>query len=242
MTLDGSVVLIALGLSLLLIWGINRRKAQPMGFSKLLICWLLLLAVSLGGIMTGASLIKSFSIYFTGTQHTATIVDYRSYDSRDSSGDSTRMYTALISFTYQEKLIEKSVNYSSSSIPVVGRSITVFYDEQLDEITQLGIGITSFLAVGLLFAALLLCPLILCILYACGYPKEKISRITTGLGKLLFRLAWVLFWGMLTYVLYLYFFTHEKDHLPLWAISLVAFFNIVLMVFIFTLFQPDKKK
>lgn len=176
-------------------------------------------------------MVDSLSLYSTGVELTAEVIDYSSYVNRDTRGNSITMHTPIVSFDYQGAVIEKSLDISSGNKPVIGEQITIFYDAQNEGITELSLGTILFMSVGLVFGIVILCPVIAAVQYACGYPLQKITRwLSFLLFKMVIPTAFLLFWGMLNYVLHQYFFTHQQDDLPTWAVIIIGFFDFVLLL------------
>jgi len=211
----------------LLSYGVTKRQREPLGCVAAGFIWLVLSVSSSLGLMASLSMLDSLSVYVTGERYSAEIVDYNSYVEDDDDGDDELMFTPIVAFAHQGLQIEKALDISSSAPPELRTTITVYYDYQRDAITELTLGGTLFMLVGLAFGLVLMSPALAAAQYSLGTPVAVIKGWSGALVfKFVVPVALVLFWGLLCFVLLQYFSTDEKDHLPVWVVVVLGFFAL----------------
>ncbi|MEC4115699.1 DUF3592 domain-containing protein [Myroides phaeus] len=178
-----------------------------------------------GLLVLGDTIYDKTRTFTKGDKYEAVYYDYTSYESYDSeSGRTSTMYTPIIRFTTAKgQLMEKTLNYSSSSRPIIGNKVTVYFDADRSDIAILSFGIIAMTLGVIFFFSIIIFLFIGVTMYAMGHSMKRYKQIATYVGiNMLVPLLMVLFDGLLIYVLF------DGEEKPIWVNLVVGFFALVM--------------
>lgn len=178
-----------------------------------------------GLLVLGDTIYDKTRTFTKGDKYEAVYYDYTSYESYDSeSGRTSTMYTPIIRFTTAKgQLMEKTLNYSSSSKPIIGNKVTVYFDADRSDIAILSFGIIAMTLGVIFFFSIIIFLFIGVTMYAMGHSMKRYKQIAAYVGiNMLVPLLMVLFDGLLIYVLF------DGEEKPIWVNLVVGFFALVM--------------
>lgn len=205
----------------------NDRSLRPgclgIGYVSLIAFCLFSLSIMLAG-MLGSFVLHAFSL----PRYEARVVDYSSYEDKDSHNRRVTMFRSVVAFTACGKPVTLKTDISSSAKRAIGEAVTVGYKPGMEIAEELS-GNKYMLIGG---AAVLLFIMgyfaLGGIAYALGWRMKPFYNF--GMSLLLyfiFPLAMLFLLGGMGYAVVLYFMGQKPD-MPLWAVVVCSFFCLVL--------------
>lgn len=206
----------------------NKPDSRPgcigIGYVSLVVFCLLTFTVSLTG-MLGGFVYKAVTL----PRYKARIINYTSFESKDSRSRRIIMYRPTVTFTTADGTpVTMESDVASSGKPEIGGTITVGYKPDMEKAEELSA--TKFLLMAGAAVMLVIIGYFAVggMLYAMGYKMRRYMKL--GMNLLLYFILPLgmlfLFCGM-AYALILYFRGLKPD-MPVWAVGICIFFCLVL--------------
>lgn len=204
------------------------RERSPgclgIGYISLIIFCLFSLSAMLAG-MLGSFLINALTL----PRYEARVVDYHTFEDKDSRNRRLTMFQPIVSFRTKEgSVVTIKTDIASSGKKDKGVSLTVGYKPGMDTAEELS-GNKYILIGGACVMLLIMGYFALGgIAYAMGWRMRPFYRFGAGLLLyFIFPLAMLSLLGAMSYVVTLYFMGQKPD-MPVWAVVICSFFSLTL--------------
>nr|WP_295870515.1 DUF3592 domain-containing protein [uncultured Chitinophaga sp.] len=202
----------------------SRPGCLGVGYVSLVVFCLLFFTVGLGGVLCDF-------VYKVVTlpRYEARVINYTSFESKDSKNRHRIMYRATVTFnTADGTPVTMESDVASSGKPEIGEIITVGYKPDMERVEELSW--SKFLLMGGASVMLLIIGYFAAggVLYAMGYKMKRYMGFgMTLLLYFIFPLAMLFLFCGMGYALVLYFMGQKPD-MPIWAVAICLFFCLVL--------------
>ncbi len=220
----------------------KKKEGKETKIISLIYPFIIVFAVcSLFFSLAGIFIAKPVFSYFLNEKYQAVVVGSQPMGDSDSEA-----VQAVVEFTDKHgNKIKKPLNYGSSIIIPIGRTLTIAYQDGDKSVSNLSIGsqIPQLLIAGIFFVILGAVVLFMTNI-AIGRSNQSIIDIALQfLVYLVFPLGILFFICALSYTMWRYF-TGEKDY-PIWVLGICSLFVTLLIPAFFgyikMLFLKDKK-
>nr|WP_314495139.1 hypothetical protein [uncultured Chryseobacterium sp.] len=206
----------------------KRRNGEKVSVVYFILPTLVVLLISSMFFFLGDIVGSTAYSYLFSKKYEAKVVKY---DYTEGDADSGPNAIAVVEFKNdQNKTIQKSIGYGTSTPIEIGKTIKVSYQEGEKEVRNLSFGEQKLLTgIVLVFFLFFTVALVAVVFYALDRDLAWIWKLVAGLiTYIVFPGAMLFFIGILSWVIWEYF-QGRKDDMPIWALGICSLFVTLLI-------------